>query len=770
MAPDWNRMWSSATAAIISLSWLLVGASAPGNPGVDAESDEVDAFDTHAVFVAVTAYPHLPQQSIEGAKHDALLLRRVLLDRGVPEENITMVIEPNSEIQGVEPTRDNILGALRTVGAQVQSGDQLVVHIGGLGTQMVADSSDDSEPDGFEELLLAKDAAPWDPEAERVPGAILDDELELVLAGIRDKGVYVWAIFDTCFSGAMSRGDVTMRAVDPNDLRIPGPWEQDLELEEEELAFDEAPFDPMAMSEVVSRGLTGVDGAPPPGGLVMFHAARAEQETPEMELPRQGDSRQRHGLFSYQIAKVLSTAPGLTYREMADRIFTEYGLMAWNRTLPLFEGDLDLKVLGTRKATVDLPTATAESTGLWRVNAGQLHGFGDGTEVALLRSPSDPTEEAVVQGVVTQASALESQVQPTDEAGLPASPKTQDVLYARILSTPVPLSVRYSITSLRHLTPEDRRRVEVALASMTSSTSTDQASRFELLPATDGEPADIHLFGSKGELYFLRDDEPTPCTQALYACSDADQRRSYVKLKVRALDFEQALATHMAQIGASVNLHRVAYAVGNAPSGLDVEMSTLRSGWERGPCPSLKRARQRTTDYERNPRTMGGGDCLYVSIHNPTDAPRDIHMMFLDSLYGVHYIYPNSRKRERSRLDPGATMEWSSGVDTETYGHEEILVVSMPVGETDMPSSLRFLEQAPLDATVQSRGLQEAEPEDCAGPQELLCDAVRGNDHPDEVSTADSGAGALPAIDVLWWQTVIADDDPAGGKPTGGGR
>ena len=63
-----------------------------------------------------------------------------------------------------------------------------------------------------------------------VPNALMDDEIGAALDAIRDKGAFIWAVFDCCHSGTATRGaeaDESERKVEsPPDLGIPDADEE----------------------------------------------------------------------------------------------------------------------------------------------------------------------------------------------------------------------------------------------------------------------------------------------------------------------------------------------------------------------------------------------------------------------------------------------------------------------------------------------------------------------------------------------------------------
>ena len=61
------------------------------------------------------------------------------------------------------------------------------------------------ETDGLDEIFLPVDIDKWINRDAGVPNALVDDEIGDALDAIRDKGAFVWAVFDCCHSGTATR-------------------------------------------------------------------------------------------------------------------------------------------------------------------------------------------------------------------------------------------------------------------------------------------------------------------------------------------------------------------------------------------------------------------------------------------------------------------------------------------------------------------------------------------------------------------------------------
>lgn len=89
------------------------------------------------------------------------------------------------------PTKRNIRDALRWLVEGSQSGDSLVFHYSGHGSQVK--DRDGDEVDGYDEALV-----PVDYQTE---GRIVDDEINAAIVRPLPRGAVLHAVIDTCFSG-----------------------------------------------------------------------------------------------------------------------------------------------------------------------------------------------------------------------------------------------------------------------------------------------------------------------------------------------------------------------------------------------------------------------------------------------------------------------------------------------------------------------------------------------------------------------------------------
>lgn len=211
---------ASRFAALASIATMLTTAAAPA-AAVD-----------RALLIGVSVYPHLPGRQLVGPANDVRLMQNTVTRLGVAPARVKTLSEAAGS--AAWPTRANILTALARLAEQSRPGDWAIVYFSGHGSQVPQTAETRAryaEPDGFDEVFLPRDTARWDARRQVVTGAITDDEIGIALRRVADRGARVWAIFDTCHAGDMTRGAATMmvdlderpvwRHVPPTALGVP---------------------------------------------------------------------------------------------------------------------------------------------------------------------------------------------------------------------------------------------------------------------------------------------------------------------------------------------------------------------------------------------------------------------------------------------------------------------------------------------------------------------------------------------------------------------
>ena len=379
--------------------WSPVVAAHPaerprGEPQAPAQPDGAGK---HALLVGVTTYDNLaPASHLSGPGNDARLMRRTLVEQyHFPAANVVSLTDDEGKPE-LRPTRANIAREFKRLAEAARAGDQVVVLLAGHGDRQPESDPPDPvapEPDGLDEIFLPADVKPWAGYPARVPNAIADKELRDWLAAITAKKAYVWAVFDCCHSGSMTRDGEVVRQLPPSVLVPP-----------EELT--------KARERAAKR--TG-RAAPEPGTkgkqlasttsehLVATFACREYETTPESPQPADSVTAKPYGLLTYTLVSGLekSAASGtsLTYRELMQRVQASYLARPQGAPTPTTEGaGQDRVVLGTDKPSRP-KIALTRIKGEYVVNVGDLHGITSGS-ILRVYSPAGEKEKPRVLGHV----------------------------------------------------------------------------------------------------------------------------------------------------------------------------------------------------------------------------------------------------------------------------------------------------------------------------------------------------------------------------------
>lgn len=130
---------------------------------------------------------------LKGSINDVNCMRYLLRDKlGFPDQSILVLTEDERDPYRI-PTKQNIRMGMRWLVQGCQSGDSLVLHYSGHGSQMLNYNGD--EADGYDETLC-----PMDYEIE---GMIMDDEINETIVRTLPTGAKLHAIIDACHSGTI---------------------------------------------------------------------------------------------------------------------------------------------------------------------------------------------------------------------------------------------------------------------------------------------------------------------------------------------------------------------------------------------------------------------------------------------------------------------------------------------------------------------------------------------------------------------------------------
>ncbi|KAI0721801.1 caspase domain-containing protein [Fomitopsis betulina] len=132
------------------------------------------------------------RKELHGCVNDARNVRKFLMKNwGFKSENI-FVLTDDAAYRHQQPTRGNILDAMRWLVQDASSHDSLVFHYSGHGGQ--TRDLDGDEVDGLDEVIFPVDY--------KHAGHIVDDEMHVIMVRDLPNGCRLTALFDSCHSGS----------------------------------------------------------------------------------------------------------------------------------------------------------------------------------------------------------------------------------------------------------------------------------------------------------------------------------------------------------------------------------------------------------------------------------------------------------------------------------------------------------------------------------------------------------------------------------------
>jgi hypothetical protein len=663
----------------------------------------------YALIVAVTDYPNFARRLwLKGPNNDVTLAYNFLTSlegaAAFNPENIRILMTAKTEAheamagpRNVNPTREAILSALAEIAAQAEDGDFVFLHLGGHGSSQL-NPADPNETDGRDEVFLPYDAGkPTEgPDGlSHYPNAITDNDFARALNAIRAKGADVWAVFDFCHAGSVTRGEEVDRRLDMvADFGV-SPDQAPSEEEESSRAL----VAPLDIRELEGAATGNNDTAVPlapgvsaPGTLVAFFAAQNTETTKEKPfLDEATQMAVPYGIFSRALYAALATNrhPGMSYRQLADAIFQTY--LGWNRSTPtpMFEGNLDFAVLGTDVSNPRMQWIARVENGAITLPAGRLHGLTEGAQLLALPSPVSEAEEAIGVFEVARADALSSALvlapgegRITDPAALPAGTfaRLAVVDYSFVLTV-----ARPEVTGTAD--PAEVARVNAALDEIAA----DASGQLKLVVAEPGSPeADLRLAVMSNVEIAKREGGPVPvgAPASMLVLTDDTIEATFDRVGTPpqmsfspAADgaaFETRLRNNLTAIYRAMGLGRLAGASTFPPDAFELRYHVQR-GSERSAEPL----------EITSPSNLWPDDVIYAQFVNHTAAPVDLNILYVETDYEIKHVC-------RVRIGSGdAIFEPLVQLFPEDVGKEQLIAVVTEARDRRQ-EDLAYLAQAGL--------------------------------------------------------------------------
>jgi uncharacterized caspase-like protein len=638
-----------------------------------------------ALLVGVTKYDHLPPEKyLEGPANDVRLVGRLLRERyQFPADSIVSLTE-DEDSPARRPTRANIEREFRLLAEHAHEGDQVVILLSGHGSQQPETDPPDPvnpEPDGLDEIFLPADVEAWKGTSERLPGAIVDDDMGAWLRAITAKRAYVWAIFDCCHSGTMTRGTEVVRELPPETL-VP----------REELA--------RARQRAGQRhGRTRSASTAEPASfvpqeasdyLVAVYACRPTEVTPESLQPAGSPRAKYHGLLTYSLVRVLTESADsktpTTYRELVRRLQVQYAGRPQGSPTPLVEGrGQDRIVLGTDEV-IRSPLLLTQDRDGYKVNAGDLYGLTVGSVLAVDSSSATGTDGKPkllghVQVLVTRP--FDSTVEPCAYEDSPLVKDLAPFSTCRVLLIDCAL-----------------RRLKVAILASKERESPALHLQRALQPLAEAKGGLVDLVGDPRQADWI-----VRLDKGKLELVEASGNR--VPFSLPAPDspaLGEALRRTVEKIYRARNLVAVSSRFESerdrGASAVNVEVEVLRHKNRVGP-------------GEVFPAPAGGrvfrpGDRISFRLHNKSPAMRvDVTLLVVGSDFEIHPFYPQPNELGES-LAPGQTMTTPPPPgeisNDPPFGPECLIVIAVPANNPPVDFTALAQVGLPLARAADRRG------------------------------------------------------------------
>jgi hypothetical protein len=648
--------------------------------------------DRHALLIGVTYYENLPKaKHLAGPANDVLLVRNLLLDKfQFSPDQIVVLTEQAGTQRGknLYPTRANIEREFKRLALIARPGDQVVIHMGGHGSQQPEDkNSPDPEPDGLDEIFLPRDVGAWNQSKGTVANAIIDDEMGAWLKAIRDKKSSVWITFDSCHSGTMIRGGddrEKARDLDPvDDLGIP-----------RQAIKDAVTFAAKRnASNPVSRG----DDMPPAfklakeGGIVAIYACQPNELTYEREFPAQSSDAKVYGLLTYSLCKILTEATEkskepLTYNELARRIHGQYGQWGRMGPTPLIEGvDRDRQVLGDKVWPGRSSIVLQPDKDGFKINAGALHGLSEGSILAVTPPPGQG-DKLLGHVRIKELRTHYAEVEPCAYDKMP--------LVRGLPRDGVCKAAFIDIGDQQLRVAVDPRDAEAKAVSAAMRGDVEK-----IVKGLSGPQSLVRLVDKTNEadwLVRLQGDKVVLVPGSGWSVGRAPLGDTAFGPAPIDANLKAWLNDALNRIARAESLKRLA--AGGEPGGpdqpirLDLKVKRRKNTQDKVGAIPIAWPAPDVLAYD--------GDLMVFKLTNQGRFPIDVTLLYIDSGFRIDCLYPN--EGELNRLRPGDSESIGLRINSKTTGLEQLVVIA--VKATGQPVDFSQLAEPTLESALKKAG------------------------------------------------------------------
>ncbi len=624
----------------------------------------------HALLVSVSEYKSLKKRfQLIGPKNDAVLVRSILESRGFNPGNITVLADNVADAS--QPTYAAIIHAFDSLASSVKKGDFVYIHFAGHGSQQpsAVTQGDNVEADGMDEIFLPSDIGRWNGRMGTVENALLDDVVGEKLAAIRDRGAFVWVVFDSCHSGTMTRAI----NVEERDRRLPpaalGVSQQQLDVAASKAVKTRGkPVQEMPLDNVTKSG------SDERGGLVAFYAAQTSETTPEMRLPRGDIDRRSHGLFTFTLMEVITQNPGITYRQASQELFNRYSALNRSSPTPLIEGtDLDAPIFGSEALPAVQQWKLLNNEGQFIVKAGSIHNVTKDSILSVLPGPTSSDKDIIGYVSVLDAGVISSTVAPVKYNDKPvlAPDDIPEGAYVRMDTPAITLLLTVA------LPPATSSEFKATLESIQK----DKNAGIQLAWVAATDDADIRLYEHNKRIYILPPsaefDESKPVKSKSLSLNDKK--------------LQQKLMSNLIRVAKVTNLMRLSTQVGGSVVPLE-EQVVLEMQVTRKATGKIELLDAGTLS------TLLDGDKVALKVINNKSQSVDVTVLFVGNDYGIQAVYP--RGGRSNRIEAGKSLSVANFmINTKTTGLERLVMIATTAEKTAATSNFSFLAQASLESS-----------------------------------------------------------------------
>ena len=670
----------------------------------------------HALLVGVTKYDHLDQHYwLQGPANDVVLIRDLLTNKfRFKKHHITVLAEGESAF--ARPIKNNIRNEHERLARVTKKNDFVVVFLSGHGSQQPDDDPEnplDVEPDGFDEVFLPADVRAMKSDDESgIANAITDDEQFVWLKKLRDKGVHVWFIADSCHSGSVARTH-DQKAVKER-LRAQGIVSREISRSE------------LMPQESIDRAIGAANRAviaderEPLTQLAAVYASYPYEETVEMPLPQDSEFAKPIGLLTYTLTQTLTELPWpITYDELLKQVRYKYQAMGRSGPTPLAEGMLTNHLIlshtsyrggGASSGRPDPQSNHGDHSnedsfllnndeGSLTVNRGSLHGLSANSILALYTKSKD-SEQPIAFVRIDQLDLNRSTVSPCALNGgpkdYPNMPKTGFCEVSSVDLGDLKIGVAVDVKDDDELVDSAvLERIRNKLAAL----SEDGKSVFRLTERSSEADWLVQIHPKAAVLVPARESFGSG-ESASESANRNEQLYGPVPLDDR---FESWMVENLSKISRVRNLIHLA---------VESQGQKDRGWWDDDLDISLEIRRLRDVrDHEGEPIETNGnplafkpGDLIAIRALNNSPVAVRATLIFLDSEFGIHGLFPRSDSRWENFLEPGVpTILKRLRIEGNSFGTERMILIAMVNPE---PIDFLWLEQKSIDKAIDKDSLR----------------------------------------------------------------